>query len=240
MLKIRKDLRHPWDVTAEQAEEIQRRLARHVVLAPLPSEGPGAPLTAAGVDVAYTRDGSRAWAAAVVVDESLRVLETCVVEGAPDRQYVPGLLAFREGRLTIEALACLQAAPDVVFVDGHGVVHERGLGLASHVGVLLDVPTVGVPKTPFHSIDHLPEPGRGSYYLLTKEWGAQGASLRLRAGVKPAYVSPGHLTDVESAIRLCLRWSTGRHRVPEPLSWAHTSATTAMRVATGATSASGC
>ena len=134
----------------------------------------------------------------------------------------PGLLAFREGRLSLEALQALDTRPDLIFVDGHGTVHERGLGLASHLGVLLGIPSIGVPKTPFHAIDHAPGPERGSFYVLTKEWGAEGAAMRLRTGVKPVYVSPGHLVDLESAIRLCLAWSTGHHKVPEPLQAAHT------------------
>ena len=124
--------------------------------------------------------------------------------------------------MTLEALEALTVEPDLIFVDGHGVVHERGLGLASHVGVLFDLPVIGVPKTPFHAIDHLPDRPRGSYYVLSKEWGAEGASIRLRAGVKPVYVSPGHLVDLDSAIALCLAWSSGRHRVPEPLQAADT------------------
>ena len=132
------------------------------------------------------------------------------------------MLAFREGRLTVAALLALRTEPDLVFCDGHGTVHERGLGLASHIGVLLDVPVIGVPKTPFHAIDREPDAPRGSYYVLTKEWGAEGAAMRLRTGTKPVYVSPGHKVDLESAIALCLRWSTGRHRVPEPLQAADT------------------
>jgi deoxyribonuclease V len=222
MLSVRREFAHPWRVPADQAREIQRRLADEVRLTPLPAEGPGAPALAAGVDLAYDLTGKRAWAVAVVMDEHFHVLERRVVCGEPDMPYVRGYLAFREGRLTVAVLTALQHVPDVVFLDGHGVVHERGLGLASHVGVLLDVPAVGVPKTPFHSIDHQPPPGRGSYYVLTKEWGATGASIRLRDDSKSVYVSPGHRVDLDSAIALAMRWSTGRHRVPEPLSAAHT------------------
>lgn len=221
---------HAWRVSIAQAAEIQRSLARMVVLTPFPPPGRPPARSAAGVDVAYSKDGTRAFAAAVVMDGSFSMVASSTRSGEPDRPYAPGLLAFREGRLTIEALTgvveaavrAVGAPPDVVFVDGHGVVHERGLGLASHVGVLTDLPTVGVPKTPFHAIDHLPDDPRGSYYVLTKEWGAEGAALRLRTGVKPVYVSPGHRMDLKSAIRLCLEWSTGRHKVPEPLSVAHT------------------
>lgn len=222
MLRIRPELRHPWDVPAAEAEGTQCRLAALVRLEPLPAEDAGSPRLAAGVDVGYSKDGTCAWAAAVVMDAHFRVLEERVVTGVPDMSYVRGLLAFREGRLTLAALEALETTPDLIFLDGHGVVHERGCGLASHVGVLLDVPTVGVPKTPFHSIDHQPDAPRGSFYVLTKEWGAAGAAIRLRGGSKAVYVSPGHRVDLPSAIALALRWSTGRHRVPEPLAAADT------------------
>lgn len=215
-------MRHEWVVDVDRAHEIQRALASHAILRPLPREGAGAPRYAAGVDVGYSRDGECAWAAAIVMDKSLRVIDRVVVPGRPDRSYAPGLLAFREGRLTIEALTSLTVEPDLIFCDGHGIVHERGCGLATHVGVLLDVPTIGVPKTPFHSIERSPGLHRGDYYVLTKEWGAEGAALRLRTGTKPVYVSPGHLVDLPSAIELCLEWSTGKHRVPEPLQAADT------------------
>lgn len=222
MPRIRDELRHPWNVAPEEAADIQRRLAPLVDLRPLPAEGPGAPALAAGVDVGYSKEGTRAWAVAVVMDRRFNVLDTAVATGEPDLDYIPGYLAFREGRLALEALEALSVEPKLLFVDGHGVVHERGLGLASHIGVLLGLPAIGVPKTPFHAIDHMPDTPRGSYYVLTKEWGAEGASIRLRANVKPVYVSPGHLVDLDSAIALCLDWSTGRHRVPEPLQAADT------------------
>lgn len=233
MPTMRPGLAHPWNASRDEAADIQRRLSTRVRLAPLPADGPGSPQLAAGVDVAYTKDGSHAWAAAVVMNRRFEVVSACVVEGEPDSPYAPGYLAFREGRLSIEALLGLGVEPDLVFLDSHGVVHERGLGLASHVGVLLGLPTIGVPKTPFHSIDHAPGTHRGDYYVLTKEWGAQGASVRLKAGVKPVYVSPGNLVDLPSALALALAWSSGRHRVPEPLSAAHTMSVQARNAATG-------
>ncbi len=219
MPAVGSELEHAWGVSAERAAHIQTELARHVVLSALGAEQVR---IAAGVDVGYSLDGSRAWACAVSMDSSYRVLERTVVPGAPDRTYSPGLLAFREGRLTVAALTALEARPDLVFCDGHGIVHERGLGLASHIGVLLDIPTIGVTKTPFHSVERLPETERGSLLVYEKEWGARGAALRLRTGVKPVYVSPGHLVDLESAIAQCLGWSTGHHKVPEPLQAADT------------------
>ena len=221
-LRLKTSLTHPWIITHGEADAIQHRLASAVELRPLPADGRGSPKLAAGVDVAYTKDGTHAWAVAVVMDREFHTIATSVIEGDPDIPYKRGYLAFREGRLTIEALMSLGVEPDLVFCDGHGVVHERGCGLASHVGVLLGVPTVGVPKTPFHAVDHPPGPHRGDHYVLTKEWGAEGASVRLKGGSKQVYVSPGHLVDLPSALALALAWSSGRHRVPDPLSVAHT------------------
>jgi deoxyribonuclease V len=214
-------LTHSWNLSRSEAAAIQRRLARKVELRALPATGPGSPRFAAAVDVSYECAGSLAWATAVVMDRRFRILSTNVVQGKPDGPYAPGYLAFREGRLSLEALHGLGSV-DLVFLDGHGVVHERALGLASHLGILLGVPTIGVAKTPFHPVEHGPGPARGDYCVLTKEWGAQGASLTMKPRVKPVYVSPGHLVDLDSAIALCLAWSTGKHRVPEPLSAAHT------------------
>jgi deoxyribonuclease V len=220
-LQVCERLEHPWALSREEAAAVQVRLATEVVLEPFAGcADPG--VLAAGVDVAYSLDGARAWAVSVVMDRGLNVLEQAVVAGEPDMPYVRGYLGFREGRLTIEALEALVTRPDVVFCDGHGVVHERGLGLASHVGVLLGIRTVGVPKTPFHAIDHDPGPCRGDSYVLTKEWGAQGASIRLKDRSKPVYISPGNLIDLDSAIACALAFSDGRRRVPEPLAAAHT------------------
>ena len=216
------DLSHNWRVTRAEAARLQASLARRVVSRPLPAEGPDSPRLAAGVDVAYAKDGSWAWAVAVLMNRRFDILGTALAQGEPDSPYASGYLAFREGRLSVAALLGLEVSPNLVFLDGHGVVHERGLGLASHVGVLLGLPTIGAPKTPFHAIDRAPGPRRGEYYVLSKEWGAEGASLRLKTRAKPIYVSPGHLVDLPSAIALTLVWSSGRHRVPEPLSIAHT------------------
>jgi deoxyribonuclease V len=219
MLEVRQELAHEWKVPLQEAAAIQRRLSHEI--RPLPIREGGFEL-AAGVDVAYTKDRTRAFAAAVVMDRDLRIVATAHAEGSPDSAYVPGYLAFREGRLTLEALCALEVEPDVAFLDGHGVVHARGCGLASHVGVLLGLPTVGLAKAPFHAVDRRPGPRRGDHFVINKEWGAQGASIRLKAGVKPVFVSPGHLVDLEGAIRLALAWSSGTRRRAEPLAVAHT------------------
>ena len=165
---------HDWRVSRDEAAAIQQRLAGEVTLRPLPAEGPGSPRYVAGVDVSYSRDGSRAWAAALVMDRRFRVLASTTAQGTPDSPFERGYLAFREGRLTLEVLSDLEVEPDLVFLDGHGVVHERGLGMASHVGVVLGLPTIGVPKTPFHPVDHAPGPARGDHYVLQDRVGSGG------------------------------------------------------------------
>lgn len=219
---MRPEVPHGWRVSRTEAAAIQAGLAPQVVLRSLPAEGPGSPRFAAGVDVSYSKDGMRAWAVAVVMDRRFRVLATSVAEGAPDSPYEPGYLAFREGRLTLEALAELVVEPELIFLDGHGVVHERGLGMASHVGVVLWLPTVGVAKTPFFAVAEQPGPARGDYCVLANEVGTEGVCVRLKRDVKPVYASPGHLVDLPSVVALTLVWSTGRRRVPEPLATAHT------------------
>jgi deoxyribonuclease V len=213
---------HDWQVSRDEAAAIQQQLADEVTMQPVPAEGPGSPRYVAGVDVSYSRDGSRAWAAALVMDRRFRVLASTTTQGTPDSPFEHGYLAFREGRLTLEVLSYLEVEPDLVFLDAHGVVHERGLGMASHIGVVLGVPTIGVPKTPYHPVIQAPGPARGDYYVMRTERGAEGAAIRLKARVKPVYVSPGHLVDLPSAIALSLVWSTGRRRLPEPLAAAHT------------------
>ncbi|MCX8007911.1 MAG: endonuclease V [Coriobacteriia bacterium] len=217
----------------EEAARIQERLAALVCLTPLAVLGPEAPAVAAGADVAYSNDGRRAWAAAVALDRRMHLVGSCLIEDEPDGAYARGFLAFREGRLLIRALQALAPRPDVVFLDGHGVVHERGLGLASHVGVLLGLPTIGVAKTPFAPVDRSPGLDRGDFVVFTTPRGAQGAAVRLKARSKQVYVSPGHLTDLASAIELALVWSTGRRRVPEPLARAHTLSVLARAAAQG-------
>lgn len=219
---MRPEVPHPWQVSRPEAAAIQLDLAPRVVMQALPAEGSGSPRFAAGVDVSYAKDGSRAWAAAVVMDRRFKILAKSVVEGTPDSPYEPGYLAFREGRLTLDALVELVVEPELIFLDSHGVVHERGLGMASHVGVVLWLPTIGVAKSPFFAVKEQPGPGRGQFHVLDNAWGAQGACIRLKRNVKPVYVSPGHLVDLASSVTLALVWSSGRRRVPEPLAMAHT------------------
>jgi deoxyribonuclease V len=170
----------------------------------------------AGADCALSRDG-REVVAFVVVLELPGLAEVARASGrAPARfPYVPGLLSFREAPALLEAFARLPATPDAVLFDGQGYAHPRRLGLASHLGLWLGVPTVGCAKSRLTGHADEPGPRRGSYRSLRDGGETIGRVVRTRDGVKPLYVSPGHLCDVPGAMRLTLR-AGGGYRLPEP------------------------
>jgi deoxyribonuclease V len=206
---------HPWNVSPAQAIETQERLRRLVVL-----EGGLAGVQAvAGLDVGL-RDG-RARAAVVVLSyPGLERLDEAVAERPLEFPYVPGLLTFREGPAALAALERLATAWDVLLCDGQGYAHPRRLGLASHLGVLLDRPSVGCAKS--RLVGRHGELGQaaGSWAELVDHGEVVGAAVRTRTGVRPVYVSPGHRIDLVSAIELVLGCVRGR-RLPEPTRLAH-------------------
>ncbi|MGM1062117.1 endonuclease V [Saccharothrix sp. Mg75] len=166
----------------------------------------------AGLDVSYA-DDDRLAAAVVVLDaDSLATVDTAVVRGKADFPYVPGLFAFRELPSLLGALEKLSVRPDLLVCDGQGLAHPRRFGLACHLGVLTDLPSVGVAKTPMGPFDP-PGEERGAARDLVDDGEVVGRALRTRAGVKPVFVSVGHRIDLDRAcaevLRLCL------HRLPE-------------------------
>ena len=144
--------------------------------------------------------------------------------------YVPGLLSFREAPAYLEALAALPEAPEALLVDGQGVAHPRGLGIASHLGVHLDLPSVGVAKRPLYGRPEAPLPQEkgAAVRLLGPDGRPLGYVYRSRTGVKPLYVSPGHRVGLEEALRFVRRLPT-RFRLPEPLRLAHLEAGRALK-----------
>jgi deoxyribonuclease V len=180
-------------------------------------EGPvELPPTVVGLDVTYEVGSDRAVAAAVVVDVgTLEVRETATHSGEADFPYVPGLLAFREAPLLVAAIERLSTPPGLLVCDGYGLAHPRRFGLASHLGVLLDVPAFGVAKSAF--IGSFPDPGpvRGETSDLVDGAEVIGRVVRTRSGVKPVFVSAGHRIGLDDCVALTLRLS-GRYRIPEP------------------------
>lgn len=174
-----------------------------------------APSTVAGVDVSYQAGTRRAAAAAVVIDvDTLETREYAIVYGEVTFPYVPGLLAFREAPIAMEALAKLTITPEVLVCDGYGIAHPRRFGLASHLGVLTGLPSVGVAKTPFTGEFEPPGNQRGAWSPLIEDGEVLGRVVRTQTGVKPVFVSVGHRIGLAEATAVTLRLS-GRYRLPE-------------------------
>ncbi|HUY79013.1 MAG TPA: deoxyribonuclease V, partial [Ktedonobacterales bacterium] len=208
------DIRHPWDVAVEEAVAIQRRLAplaaREAATVNLDDVR-----TVAGVDASYPAH-SHAGRAAIVVFTfpELKVIEQAVATRASVFPYVPGLLSFREGPVVIDAMAKLSAPPDLLIFDGQGYAHPRRLGLASHLGLYLDIPSVGCAKSRLIGRFEEPGPNLGDRSPLTDRGETIGMVLRTRPGTKPLFVSPGYRVDLPTAVEAVLRCLRG-YRLPE-------------------------
>lgn len=209
---------HPWNVDIAAARQIQTQLRDKVILkAPRRFK----PRLIAGADAAYSSDNKKVLAAAVVMNyPHLEIVEERLSQAPVQFPYVPGLLTFREGPALLKALLKVKSQVDLLFIDGQGIAHPRGLGLASHLGVLLDIPTVGCAKTRLVG-SFLPLADfRGASSPLTHEGKVVGAVLRTRAYVKPIFVSPGHRVCLDDALPLVMACSP-KYRIPEPLRCAH-------------------
>lgn len=210
---------HAWDVTPAQAAGIQARLAAQVRVEPLAH----LPATIAGVDVSVREGagGSVAQAAVVLLSfPALEGIERAVWRGPVAWPYVPGLLSFREVPALLHALEKLNSLPDLIMADAQGIAHPRRLGLASHLGVLLDLPVIGVAKSRLIGAFVEPADVVGAQTPLLADGEQVGAVLRTRAGVRPLCVSVGHRVTLPEAIDLVLRCCT-RYRMPEPTRLAH-------------------
>ncbi len=208
---------HEWDLTYKQARELQRRLASRVRFTQVKNE----PRIVAGLDCAFSKDERTIFATAVVMGlPDFEIVETATVARKVNFPYIPGLLSFREAPACIEAIEKLKATPDVFIIDGQGFAHPRRFGLASHIGVLVNKPTIGCAKS--RLTGSFDEPGRrkGSFSPLKDSDEIIGAVLRTRADVKPVFVSVGHKCTLQDAIRIVLK-CTIRYRLPEPSRLAH-------------------
>ena len=211
---------HNWQLTTSQAVEIQRQLAGQVS----GIYSGSTPRFIAGVDISVNRVKKAAAGAVVVIKyPELELVETKVARGKLDFPYIPGLLSFRELPLTLAAFEMLDVSPDLVMVDGQGIAHPRRFGLASHLGLFLETPTIGCAKSLL--CGKCVEPGieRGSSAPIMDKNEITGAALRTRTGVKPVYVSIGHGIDLKTAVERVLDCCRG-YRLPEPTRLAHLAA----------------
>jgi deoxyribonuclease V len=211
---------HPWDLPTDEATALQTRLADMVVAET--TFDPGAVQTVAGVDVGFQDDVARA-AVVVLSFPELEPVDCAVAETPLTFPYVPGLLAFREGPSVLAALEKLAIWPDLLVFDAQGLAHPRRLGLAAHLGVILDWPSIGCAKSRLVGAHNEPGEAVGDWVLLHDKGQTIGAVVRTRAGVKPLFVSIGHRVDLPTAIGFVLRCTRG-YRLPETTRYAHKAA----------------
>jgi deoxyribonuclease V len=212
--------RHPWNLSPGEAIAVQNDLRGDVVAdRPIDLD---AVRVVAGVDVSVKDDQSHA-AIVVMTYPGFLVIETVLARRPTPFPYIPGLLSFREGPVLEEAFERLKTEPDVFLFDGMGIAHPRRMGIASHLGLWLDRPTIGCGKSLLCGRYRDLGDEKGSAAPLIDKGEMIGVALRTRTARNPMFISPGHLADIPSAAELVLRCSP-KFRLPEPIRLAHKAA----------------
>jgi deoxyribonuclease V len=212
--------RYDWNVTTARAREIQLELTPRISRIGKVIK----PGLIAGVDVSVNRFAKTGAAAVVVLCyPDMKVVETGLAEDSVKFPYVPGLLTFREAPLVLAAFEKLAVTPDLVMVDGQGIAHPRRIGLAAHLGLCIGIPTIGCAKSRYIGEHEILGNEAGSYTELKDNDEVIGAVVRTKTGVKPVYISIGHMIDLPSAVKWTLACCRG-YRLPEPTRLAHMAA----------------
>jgi len=250
-----KDL-HSWNLSYSEAADLQKKLARKVKFTPIRKQ----PGLIAGLDCAFSKDGQRIVAAAVVLRNQtsqkgigspleppctkvipaqagihFEIVETTSAVQKVSFPYIPGLLSFREAPVCLASVEKLKQEPDAFIIDGQGIAHPRRLGLAAHLGLFFDKPTIGCAKSKLTGTFEAPQPEKGSFTLLRDKKSSTldtsnksratsneviGAVVRTRTNVKPIFVSVGNKCLLKDAIKITLDCTT-KYRLPEPTRLAH-------------------
>lgn len=215
---------HSWNLSYSSARKLQAELSGKVKFTALKKN----PELVAGLDCAFSKDGEQIFAVAVLLRlPQFELVETVNASRKVTFPYIPGLLSFREAPVCLGAVEKLQMQPDVFMIDGQGIAHPRRLGLAAHLGLFLDRPTIGCAKSRLTGTYEEPPVEKGAYSLLKDTKGKQntqseiiGAVVRTRSNVKPVFVSVGHKCLLEDAVRVVLECAV-KYRLPEPTRLAH-------------------
>jgi len=211
---------HRWDLTAKEAIEVQALIRDRIKLKRFPVNKAR---RIAGVDVSVKNNVSQA-AIVVLSFPELKVIDTFISSAKTVFPYIPGLLSFREAPVILECVKKLKTEPDVFIFDGQGLAHPRLMGLATHLGIILDKPSIGAAKSHLFGDFTPPGPAKGDLAILRDHDGSDiGAVLRTRDNIKPIFVSPGHLMDIPSAVKITLACCP-RYKLPEPVRAAHKAA----------------
>lgn len=210
-------IRHSWNLTPAAAIALQHRLRSKVIRV----GRPGQVRHVAGTDVGFERGGRITHAAVAVLSFPGLELVDYAIARLPTRfPYVPGLLSFREIPALLVALEQLRVRPDLILCDGQGLAHPRRFGIASHLGVYCDIPSIGVAKSRLIGEHGQPGQRRGAWVPLRDKGETIGAVLRTRVNTRPVYVSIGHRVSLPLAVRYVMACAT-RFRLPETTRWAH-------------------
>jgi deoxyribonuclease V len=208
---------HDWNFSPAQAIALQRELSERLIL----KDQIGSVRRVAGVDVGFEANGAITRAAvAVLAYPGLELVETAIARRPTAFPYIPGLLSFRELPAILDALQGLREPPDLLLCDGQGIAHPRRFGIASHLGLRVNIPSIGVAKTRLYGVHETPPESRGAWTPLRANGETIGAVLRTRPGVKPLYVSPGHRISVATAVAYVMSCCI-RYRLPETTRHAH-------------------
>lgn len=212
---------HDWNLTTSQARDLQNRLALDVCCLGNVVE----PRFIAGIDVSSPLRARGMGTAAVVVlaYPGLELVETQTVRGQIDFPYVPGLLSFREAPLILQAFEKITHTPDLIIVDGQGIAHPRRMGIAAHLGLFFDIPTIGCAKSRLCGTYVEPAPAAGNFEELIDNGESVGVVLRTKNNVKPLFISVGNNIAIEDAVFWIMRCCRG-YRLPEPIRFAHQAA----------------
>jgi deoxyribonuclease V len=221
---------HNWNLSPTEAIALQKELREKVQFTPIDKP----PKLIAGLDCAISKDSRRIIAAVVVLRKpateegllgasepsSFEIIETTDAIVEITFPYIPGLLSFRESPACLAAVEKLISEPDVFIIDGQGIAHPRRFGIASHLGLLFDKPTIGCAKSLLIGTFDEPAMEKGAYSLLKDKQGVIGAAVRTRSNVEPVYVSVGNKCLLQDAIEIILAYTT-KYRIPEPTRLAH-------------------
>lgn len=208
---------HAWDLQPTEAVKLQKELKSQIRLQPLSQP----PRLIAGADLSFDKGSDTVYAGIVVLDlANLQIVEERGLQATAPFPYVPGLLSFRESPAILQVWELLENKPDILVLDGQGTAHPRGFGVACHLGLWLDIPTIGCAKTLLCGKFEMPAEERGASSPLIYKEETIGAALRTKTRVSPVYASPGHLIDLPGALDMLLLCDGG-YRIPEPTRRAH-------------------
>lgn len=210
---------HSWNVNYKEAVKIQERLRQKIILKSSFKNLKGKLI--AGADVSYDKGNDKFYAGVVVFELlTMQKIEEVTASGRVNFPYIPGLLSFRESPVLLKAFSKVKEEPDIVILDAQGIAHPRGIGLASHIGLLLNIPSIGCAKTRLIGAYNDVGEEVGCHSQLTVEGNTVGVVLRTRKNVKPVFISPGHKIDLATSINLVLKSCRG-YKLPEPTRQAH-------------------